>query len=1004
MKTNTITALVAMALTVGSVSAVYAQNNVPAAQGGVVMFGNSSIVLDDFGGVELEVPTYSRYTYAVSGENWITPRVSDGKLTLAIDENKSGSSRTALLNVRTAAGGSSVLTVRQPGWDLSEYAQAAVDATKVKVVWAKDACESVAGRANSTNESLIKSYDNDPSTWYHTSYQATQGFDPNDPRQFPVLEYYFTAKDAPVSETVDVASLTYTTRNDGSDNGNFGIVEIQVGKMGDDRTMDWKSISDDRTMDFEYARGTRSVKIPEELGKGIHAIRFIVHTGFYSAYREDGSHCIACAAEMDFYKPQAAIEGAELFADGVFSALKEGTTQAQIDAITNPLLKELAQMMFDGKYSSEGLVSTHEAIKSPYTLSEEWNAPGKLYSQYSGVTGVALTPGKYTVIVDGLTGNKETAELALYYWHGHEVYEVADPTAKEGKREVKWGGESRSYTLHNGVNIIDIPVPNRPNKRVKGDDMCLAYINNFDDEGSENGTGTDVTVHIVGGLVNGYLSNTKSNAENKEVLDNAVYPCMDILGTRTQGIWQTDALKQYANNEWVRLINIFDELIIWEHRVLGVEKYNRVPKNRTMAYVNYTYYMFQGGLGPSFMYNTQSRVCSPTNLMERDNDAIWGLSHEWGHQHQMAPYFRWTGMAEVTNNIFSAYNVAHMGYPIDVNPGRYPTHKWQSYVDNKGVEHPGDIQKIFLNDDYNRTPSAPKDGETKTANDGDNIVLSLRKDAAAAAKKGDAFGWCKELRDFAINQPAYPSRRFEPKEGETPFGEESQNVVNPNTALNAIEAYTSANGELILGPYVNLMFWFSEENADRPAEDYRPDLWPDLFEAMRQNDRPEGSTVEKTDGVDKYELLASIFNGNKTTDPSINKAQQFIEKYPNSVWTEKKYFKEDGNHWWQQNSAPYLMNFIRKASRLTGYNLWSYFERFGCISVCALEQGDYGIQYYIMTQDMFDEFKADMDALEADGTLRPLSDSMRDKISKVHSPSFPKADIPNDRPILPTDN
>lgn len=98
------------------------------------------------------------------------------------------------------------------------------------------------------------------------------------------------------------------------------------------------------------------------------------------------------------------------------------------------------------------------------------------------------------------------------------------------------------------------------------------------------------------------------------------------------------------------------------------------------------------------------------------------------------------------------------------------------------------------------------------------------------------------------------------------------------------------------------------------------------------------------------------------------------------------------------------MNFIRKMSRLTGYNLWSYFERFGCISVCALEQGDYGLQYYIMTQDMFDEFKADMEALEKDGTLRPLTDEMRDKISHVHSPSFPKADIPNDRPILSTDN
>ncbi|MDE7111476.1 MAG: M60 family metallopeptidase [Muribaculaceae bacterium] len=997
MKTNTITALVAAALALAAVPAAKAQKDVPAAQGGVVLFGNNSIDLESYEGVEVEIPSYSRYTYAVSGDSWVSPRVNDGKLVLLVDENLSGSSRSALLNVRTAAGGSAVLTVRQPGWSVSDQAQAAVDATMVWPVWSKDASTSANGRANSASENIEKSYDRDQSTIYHSSYN---GFDPAKESEWPVLEYYFTDKSAPVSETVEIATIAYIPRADGGSNGCFGKVDIQIGKMDADRNVTWTSIQD-TPFDFGESTATTSVSVPEEMRKGIHAVRFIVRSGYNSV---NSSRCFASVAEMQFKKPVAEMEGSELFADKVFSALKPGTTRAQVEAVANPLLKALGLMMIDGLYKSEGLVSTHEPIKSPWTLSEEWNAPGKLYSQYSGVTGVALTPGKYTVIVDGLTDRKSTVELGLFYWHGHELYTVADENSSDGKRDVKWGGESRSYTLYNGVNVIDIPVPNRPNKRVEGDDMCLAYINNFDDEGVENGTGSDVTVHIVGGLVNGFLSNTKTNAENKAVLDKAVYPCMDIVGTRTQGVWQTEALKQYASGEWVRLINIFDELIIWEHRVLGVEKYNRVPKNRTMAYVNYTYYMFQGALGPSFMYNTQNRVCSPINLMQNDNDAIWGLSHEWGHQHQMTPYFRWTGMAEVSNNIFSAYNVAHMGYPIDVNPGRYPTNKWQSYIDKNGVEQPGHIQKIFLNDNYNRAISAPKDGETKTANDVDNIVMSLRQDAGKAAKAGNAFGWCKELADFAQNQPKYPSRRFAPKEGEAPYAEESQNIVNSNTALNAIEAYSGNNGELILGPYVNLMFWFSEANAERPAEDYRPDLWPDLFESLRQNDRPEGSTVEKTDGVDKYELLASIFNGNKTTDPSVDKAQQFIEKYPTSVWTTKKYFKENGDHWWQQNSAPFIMNFIRKASRLTGYNLWSYFERFGCISVCALEQGDYGIQYYIMTQDMFDEFKADMEALEKDGTIRPLSDAMRDKISKVHSPSFPKVEIPNDRPILPTDN
>ena len=49
-------------------------------------------------------------------------------------------------------------------------------------------------------------------------------------------------------------------------------------------------------------------------------------------------------------------------------------------------------------------------------------------------------------------------------------------------------------------------------------------------------------------------------------------------------------------------------------------------------------------------------------LINRDDDAIWGLSHEWGHQHQLHPYFCWTGTTEVTNNVNSYYNVMKMGY------------------------------------------------------------------------------------------------------------------------------------------------------------------------------------------------------------------------------------------------------------------------------------------------------------------------------------------------------
>ncbi len=966
----------------------FAQKEVPASALSALVEGNASITLEDNQATEMIIPAYARYNFSLSSTDWLKPTVSKNQIILSVDENTTATSRTALLTLRGTQGISTTLSVTQPGWDITSAAQAAIEASLVEVVRSKDAGEHTNGKAQSGNE-LKYSYDGDPSTIYHSSWD---GFDPDNSSEWPVLEYYFTSKNAPETESVEIGKIVYVPRSSGGQNGNFGLVNIEIATWSAEAedNLTWTAISE-QPYDFKKSSAETHVAIPEDMQKGIRGIRFTVQTGMSENKPE---RCYASCAEMRFFKPSSADVAADkaLFVDEVCSALKEGVTAEQIAAMTDPFYKELAQLMFDGKYTSENMISTHEVLKSPATLANEMNAPGKLYDQTAGITGVALTPGSYAVIVSGIPESKGSVEMRMVYWHGHEQYTDAEDNT------ISWQVEDYAKSLVNGVNIITIDEKSRrADHRVEGDQMCLIYINNFDDDAAAAGQTNPVTVHIVGGLYNGYLTAYNTNAENQSILDNAVYPCIDIAGSRHHAVWQVNALKQYSAGQYVRYINIIDQLVMWEHRVLGLDKYDRVPKNRTMTYVNYNYYMYQGGRGPTFMYDTQHRVCNPDNLMNYDSDAIWGLSHEWGHQHQMAPYFRWTGMAEVTNNIFSAYNVVHMGYPVATNPGRYPRDKWQDYVDNSGKEQPSKMRKIFLNDDYNREITEPsEDGETKTANSDDNIVMSLRSDAAKAAKEGRAFFWNKKLKDFAMNQPMYPSKRFE---SDKVYDNEAQNVVNPRTAINAIEAYSSNNGELILGPYVNLMYYF-EENGN-------PDLFPDMFESMRQNDFEHGSSVEpgKTT-VDKYELLVSIFNGNKATGCDIDKTAQFRELFPESCWTTEGYIDSpDGTtHNWERNSSPAIMNCIRKLSRLCGYNLWSYFERYGLLTVCAIEQGDYGTQYYIMTDDMYDEFKADMEALENAGIIKPLTEEMREAISSIKATECPQPNIPNDRPILATDN
>ena len=63
-----------------------------------------------------------------------------------------------------------------------------------------------------------------------------------------------------------------------------------------------------------------------------------------------------------------------------------------------------------------------------------------------------------------------------------------------------------------------------------------------------------------------------------------------------------------------------------------------------------------------------------------------------------------------------------------------------------------------------------------------------------------------------------------------------------------------------------------------------------------------------------------------------------------------------------------------------------YFEQWGYLRQTAQMIGDYGTKYYIMTKDMYDEFKADMDALVESGELKTMPADMVRNIS--YSPEW----------------
>ncbi len=519
----------------------------------------------------------------------------------------------------------------------------------------KDIQVSVASAtANTTNSGygIEKTYDNKESTFWHSQWQ---------PSNFVVSETNPAILTYNFKNVDHIDYIEYVTRQDGNSNGNFGKVEVYA-KCGSETT--YTLIT---TVDLGNSGG------PIALGTtGLDDVKSI-QLKVLSAANNNAS-----CAEMRFMKYNSeAVDYNALFTDSSMSALKEGVTKEQIQTIKYDFIRDLALGLLDKSYDKNYRVGEYTAKLSYVTQSNIWNAPGKYYDQRQGVTGINITKGQHAIAVSGLPEGKSVPMIVTAWYVG-----------KDGSNFDGGNPQSFSYSLHNGLNFVNYSF----------DYDGLAYICYYADANPE--LQPKLTVHFINGDVNGYLSQDKTNDEMHELTANAKNVCMDVLGKKVHSVWTSEGLHKYCKATdgtsigYRQYMNVLDSLIQWEHDLLGFKKYNSEPDNRTMAYTNYTYYMFQGGFGVSFHHNQESRVLNCKTIVYNDNDAIWGLSHEWGHQHQMHPYFCWAGMSEVTNNMNSYYNIMKMGYHESDKINAWPTARKHFIQDNiNDIEVSGPVTK-----------------------------------------------------------------------------------------------------------------------------------------------------------------------------------------------------------------------------------------------------------------------------------------------------------------------
>ncbi len=578
---------------------VFAQKQLPTVKASHILTSAKTLA-PNYKDTVISIDVMSNVDYTVSAsESWIkqvSPLNTDKSNTLyfRVSLNMNSTERSADIVLQDAAKAVTKTITVTQSRDNS--AEYVKSDQKIKVT---------SGSASSfqSGGDISLSYDGSYSTIYHSNWTNTgAGY-------FPItLTYNFTN-----AEQIDY--FVYYPRQDGGSNGFFKEVVVQY-KLKDDANYTTYG-----TFNFGGSSSATRISFTEPLINPV-SIRFVVNSG-----TGDGVGFASCA-EMEFYKETATNDPSySIFADKLLTTLKAGVTQEQVDTISNLFVRGLATDILSGNYSLDYRVADYKAYKNPSTLGAELHI-GDGYSKYENITGIFLPIGKHVIVVENLEPGKQ---LSL------RIPRLSNPAS--------WGMELKTYALFNGVNVIN-------NTSWDG----LGYIYYYSEEPEKENV---VKIHFPRAAVNGYFDITKNNdADFNRMLDNAVAAIFDCRGRNIQVMYPVSAFKQYAYGRGVELISNYDSLVTRQHRIIGLEKYNKVPDNRILARVNYAYYMFRDGDGVAYKDDAMW-VADPDVVT--NGDPCWGFSHEVGHVHQLRPYFNWTGLGEVSNNVASMYCTTSFG-------------------------------------------------------------------------------------------------------------------------------------------------------------------------------------------------------------------------------------------------------------------------------------------------------------------------------------------------------
>ena len=429
---------------------------------------------------------------------------------------------------------------------------------------------------------------------------ATMWHSPYGSTSFP-LRYTVILK-----EVSKVDYVKYVPRCDGNQNGNWIKVKVSYSES--------KTGSSFKTLGTFTPNGTSTSTEFDFGGVEVGQIRFDIQSGYFNH---------ASAAEIEVYQIDNTKRDAfaTYFADELYSELKPEVTSSE--GIEDADVKQLVENLLTNpeKYK-KFRVGEYEAYMPTSTLRSMLKVSSQ-YNNYENPTGVYLKTGESCIVVASGIGTASVG-LNIKNWYQNE--------------------NSSSYGLKNGFNYITAAS--------EGNVFVDYYTSNFE-------TAPNVKLHFINAPVQGYWDQeTMTNADWVEMLKGKKADDHTIIITRSkhaQTAYPVSAWLQHCPTNVDSTMTLYQQVQWAERDILGLERYGKQVKNRQLFFATNYGFMAAGGDGSYCHYESLGGIMCP----DSKRFDFWGVGHEWGHNNQVTPGFKWSGCGETTNNIYAAWAQLH---------------------------------------------------------------------------------------------------------------------------------------------------------------------------------------------------------------------------------------------------------------------------------------------------------------------------------------------------------